>query len=174
METDIKTDFPRLVDEYQDALYRFGLRLCGNSQDAEEIAQEAFVRAYRWLAGHRPEEGFQMRPWLYRVALNVFRNRVRKPALATIAVDAANVVAGAEEPDLAAEAAETRQELAEKLAELPLRYREAIVLRHIEDLSYPDIAAVLKRPEGTIKSDVHRGLALLREALVSRHEEVLV
>jgi RNA polymerase sigma-70 factor, ECF subfamily len=58
------------------------------------------------------------------------------------------------------------------LAKLPARYREAIVLRHVEDLGYPEIAAVLRRPEGTIKSDVHRGLALLRAELAPLREEV--
>src|SRR5579884_528390 len=71
--------FPKLVDDYQDALYRFALRLTANPQDAEDIAQDAFVRAYRWLEAH----GFRSvdtKPWLYRVTLNVFRNRSARRA----------------------------------------------------------------------------------------------
>lgn len=177
LRADLDKTFPSVVDAYQDALYRFGLRLSGNSHDAEDIAQEAFVRAYRWLADHPPGGEFQLKPWLYQVALNVFRNRVRRPQLTTVLQELAEQVPAGDDdlqPARAAEAAETRRELAARLSELPLRYREAIVLRHVEELSYPEAAAVLKRPEGTIKSDVHRGLALLRAALASRREEVLV
>ncbi|HEY8691860.1 MAG TPA: RNA polymerase sigma factor, partial [Chloroflexota bacterium] len=78
------------------------------------------------------------------------------------------------EPAAIAERTETRADLERVLARLPRRYREAVVLRHVEDLSYPEMAAVLRRPEGTIKSDVHRGLGLLRAALAPVPEEILV
>jgi RNA polymerase sigma-70 factor (ECF subfamily) len=173
-DVDVRDAFPKLVDDYQDALYRFALRLTANPQDAEDIAQDAFVRAYRWLEAH----GFRSvdtKPWLYRVTLNVFRNRVGKARLATAALEHALELPDgpAEQPSALAERGETRAELAQVLARLPLRYREAIVLRHVEELTYPEMAAVLKRPQGTIKSDVHRGLELLRAALAPVREEVL-
>ena len=168
-------DFPKLVEDYRDALFRFALRLTANDHDAEEIAQEAFVRAFRWLQAN-PTGELQVKPWLYRVTLNVFRNRVRRRRLATIGLDAALAVSDRDgaQPAAVAERSETRAELVGALARLPLRYREALVLRHVEDLTYPDIAAILRRPEGTIKSDVHRGLALLRAALAPMREEVTV
>jgi RNA polymerase sigma-70 factor, ECF subfamily len=174
LSTDLDGAFPSLVDAYQDALYRFALRLSNNSQDAEDVAQEAFLRAYRWL---RAQEAIgadlQLKPWLYQVTLNAFRNRVRKPRPAMVPLEAADSVpAHGASPATAAEAGETRAELARLLAKLPARYREAIVLRHVEDLGYPEIAAALRRPEGTIKSDVHRGLALLRAELAPLREEV--
>ncbi|HLG73896.1 MAG TPA: RNA polymerase sigma factor [Chloroflexota bacterium] len=176
LRADVKAAFPMLVETYQDALYRFGLRLTGNSHDAEEVAQDAFVRAFRWLLANSPPGEGQLKAWLYQVTLNVFRNRVRKPKLPTAALDAAELVRGDDglEPATAAAAAETRAELAQVLSRLPLRYREAVVLRHVEDLTYPEMAAVLARPEGTVKSDVHRGLGLLRAALAETREEVLV
>jgi RNA polymerase sigma-70 factor, ECF subfamily len=172
---DVDSAFPGIVETYQDALYRFALRLSGNREDAEETAQEAFVRAYRWLRSHQAEaDEVGLKPWLYQVTLNVFRNRVRRPRPATTALDQALALAadtGLDPPALA-ERGEAGAELARLLARLPRRYREAVVLRHVEELTYPEMAAVLRRPEGTIKSDVHRGLGLLRAALTPVREEV--
>ena len=173
---DVDSAFPDIVEAYQDALYRFALRLSGNSQDAEETAQEAFVRAYRWLKTHPDPAGQPaLKPWLYQVTLNVFRNRVRRPRLPATGLDGAAQLAcdDREEPPAVAERAHTRAELAGLLASLPRHYREAVVLRHVEELSYAEMAAVLRRPEGTIKSDVHRGLGLLRAALLPLREEIL-
>lgn len=175
LRADVRSAFPSLVESYQDALYRFGLRLTGNTHDAEEIAQEAFVKAFRWLEAHPLREDFQLKAWLYQIAVNVFRNRVRRAQLFTTHLDAAWGLAEADgvEPARWAESVETRAELTALLARLPVRYREAVVLRHVEELTYPEMAAVLKRPEGTVKSDVHRGLGLLRAALAPTLEEVL-
>lgn len=171
---DVDSAFPGIIETYQDALFRFALRLSGNRQDAEETAQEAFVRAYRWLRSHQAEaDSVGLKPWLYQVALNVFRNRVRRPRPATTALDQALELADSGlDPPAMAERGETGAELARLLAGLPRRYREAVVLRHVEELTYPEMAAVLRRPEGTIKSDVHRGLGLLRAALTPLREEV--
>lgn len=165
---DLDAAFEDLVLTYQDGLYRFALRLSANAAEADDIAQDALVRAYRWLRDHPPDSSFQLRPWLYRVTLNTFKNRLRARRAATDmpwpeGFDRADTAA--RHPELLAERSETRAELSAVLAELPLHYREAVVLRHVEELSYPEITAVLKRPEGTIKSDVHRGLELLRRAL---------
>lgn len=77
---DAAGNFERLIRGYQDRLYRFSLRLAGNRADAEEIVQEGFVRAYRALKTYPPGrvESLDLNPWLYRIVLNVFRNRVRK------------------------------------------------------------------------------------------------
>ncbi|HVA25357.1 MAG TPA: RNA polymerase sigma factor [Chloroflexota bacterium] len=173
---DLDGAFPGVVETYQDSLYRFALRLSGNSQDAEETAQEAFVRAYRWLKSHQASlADLALKPWLYQVTLNVFRNGVRRPRPPTASLDDARELAGdgRVEPPAVAERTESRAELARVLAGLPRRYREAVVLRHVEELSYTEMAAVLERPEGTIKSDVHRGLGLLRAALAPAREEML-
>jgi RNA polymerase sigma-70 factor (ECF subfamily) len=177
LNRDLDGGFPPLIDAYQDRLYRFALRLTANPHDAEEIAQEAFVRAYRWLRDHRPlPADFQPQPWLYRVALNVSRNRVRRPGPPTAGLEhAAELAAGdGMSPSAQAERDETRAELAGLLASLPLHYREAVVLRYVEELSYAEIGSVLARPEGTVKSDVHRGLGMLRTAMAGRREEILV
>ena len=208
---DLDGSFEQLVLEYQDPLYRFALRLTGCPADAEDAAQDAFVRAYRWLKSHgntlarhsgrgqgegpaaspsehshdswRPAglddsdesvpQGRMLRPWLYRITLNVVRNRLRRRQVPRAPLEAAGTQASQDSPGPAASAerSETRRELTAALAALPRRYREAVLLRHVEDLSYPEAAAVLARPVGTVKSDVHRGLAQLRAAL---HDQQLI
>ena len=173
LAADLDGHFEQLVRAFQDRLYGFALRLTRSREEAEECAQDAFVRAYhaleRYTAERRRE--LRLRPWLYQILLNVVRNRVRRPALATVSVGADGPVVNGlaspsdEQPEaLAMHAAGWRQlELA--LDELPTRYKTAVILRHVQGLSYAEAAEVLDQPVGTTKSDVHRGLRLLREAL---------
>lgn len=176
---DVERGFEALVVTYQHRLYGFALRLCGQPQDAEEIAQEAFVRAYRALCEY-PAERIQtmaLRSWLYQIALNVLRNRVRGRHVSYVSLDAPMSVGESESapreiagdesdwPQEALEVAEQRRELATAILTLPQHLRIALVLRHVEGLSYGEMADLLGQPIGTIKSHVHRGALLLREAL---------
>lgn len=172
--------FECLVLTYQDRLYSFALRLTHNAQDAEEIAQDAFVRAYRALAGYTPERiaTMALRPWLYQIALNVFRNRVRSRQLPVLPLGelghdpAFDLVDDHERPDAALERAEREHELGTLVASLPERYRLAVVLRHVEGFGYGELAEMLSQPVGTIKANVHRGTKLLRTALEQQMQEV--
>jgi RNA polymerase sigma-70 factor (ECF subfamily) len=171
LAADLDGTFPDLVRTYQDRLYGFALRLTGSPQDAEECTQDAFVRAYRALERYPVERrlSLQLKPWLYRITLNVVRNRVRRPRPVTTALDGpiGDSLASnrAEQPEQVFENAERRTHLARALAQLPERYATAVVLRHVQGLSYAEAAEVLEQPVGTTKSDVHRGLSLLREVL---------
>jgi RNA polymerase sigma-70 factor (ECF subfamily) len=171
LSRDLDGSFEHLVLAYQDRLFGFALRLSGKPADAEDTVQDAFVRAYRALRGY-PEaqrRSLQIRPWLYRITLNVVRNRARKPSRPTLALDGAVAdrlpSAASEQPEPLAEAAEHRRELARLVAGLPERYRAPLVLRHVQDLPYAEIAAILEQPVGTTKANVHRGLNLLRQAI---------
>src|ERR1700749_3657830 len=83
-------NFDRIVDEYQRRLYGFALRMTGNREDAEEIVQDAFVRAYRALLKMDPKQRSELRlqPWLYTITLNVTRNRLRSKRPTNVALDA--------------------------------------------------------------------------------------
>ena len=177
---DLDGYFEQLVLCYQHQLYGFALRIAGNPQDAEEIAQDAFVRAYRALAGYSPEQvqTLMLRAWLYQITLNVFRNRVRGQRLKLVPLDelgttltepAADQQA---EPEAIVARAERERELSAVIAKLPERYRVALVLRHVEGFGYDELAALLHQPVGTVKSNVHRGVELLRKALGESGEEV--
>ncbi len=155
--------FERLVRDHQNRIYALGLTLTGNSHDAEDVAQDTFVRAYRALATYPPERirDLKQKAWLHRIAVNVVRNRVRgvRPRLVELNGSEPDARSGPEEDVL--RKAEI-DELAARVACLPARYREAVVLRHVQELSYAEVADALGQPVGTVKANVHRGLKLLR------------
>ena len=154
-------DFERLVETHQHRIYGFALNLSGNPSDAEEIAQDAFIRAHRALEGYDADRvrDLKVSAWLHQIALNVFRNRVRRRLRETVPLEAVA------EPRANGLGPEDLHDLRSAVLGLPVRYREAIVLRHIQGFNYDEIADVLGVPAGTAKSDVHRGLAILKEEL---------
>jgi len=155
--------FERMVHEHKDRVFAASLAMTGNRHDAEDVAQDTFLRAYRALETYSPERirDLKERAWLHRITVNVVRNRVRgvKPQLVEL-----NGSESDHSPGPEAKAMEHMQidELATRVADLPIRYREAVVLRHVRDLSYAEVAEALGLPVGTVKSNVHRGLKLLR------------
>jgi RNA polymerase sigma-70 factor, ECF subfamily len=179
LAADLDGAFEAVVLTYQDRLFGFALRLTGSRPDAEEIAQDAFVRAYRALADYPPERVrvLALRPWLYRIALNVTRNRARgvRPRLVPLDGEREDGEPAAVEPaederrgpEATAERKEQGAELAALVAALPERYRAAVVLRHVAGLSYAEAADALGQPVGTVKANVHRGVRRLRAALVA-------
>jgi len=152
------------VQRYQDRLYGFVMTLIGNHADAEEIAQDSFVSAYRALQGYETarRSALALRPWLFTIALNKVRNRSRRAAPAALDDGMPLAVPACEGPEARAEAREAIAVLRTALENLAPRYRMPVVLRHIQGLSYDEIANVLQQPVGTAKANVHRGLALLR------------
>jgi RNA polymerase sigma-70 factor, ECF subfamily len=174
---DLDGSFEALVVAHQDRLYTIAHRFLGNGHDAEEVTQDALVRAYRAIAGYDGERvrALQLRPWLATIVLNLCRNRLARSNVArsTLSLDRESPD-GAALPEPAADAStapaavldrrETRRRWAALVSELPPVYRAPVVLRHVDGLSYPELAIVLDRPEGTVKAQVHRGLALLRTA----------
>lgn len=172
--------FERCVEMYQPRIYAFTLRLTGNPQDAEEIAQDTFVRAYRALLDYEPERirSLALRPWLYQIALNIVRNRVRVRRPKTEPLDGEDTpvswiaIPADEQPEAVALRGERQRELAERVLALPEHFRIAVLLRFVADLSYAEIAGLLGHPEGTVKAHVHRGVLLLRESLARVPDEV--
>ncbi len=180
---DLDGSFEELVRAYQDRLFSFALRLTRRREDAEEAAQDAFVRAYRALATYPPGRIRQMalRAWLYQITLNVVRNRLRGKRLRVVSLDhplsargdTAWEVPAAEEgrPDARYERGRQRADMEALVAGLPERYRAPILLRYVEGLGLEEVARVLGQPLGTAKSNVHRGVNALREALVASRRE---
>lgn len=179
LSVDLDGSFERLVRAFQDRIFSFALRLSGNRQDAEEIAQDAFVRAYRALRTYPADRirALALQAWLYRIALNVARNRFRVKRARVVSLDARGENGeGAhrawqapadprERPDSRLEEKESRAGIAALVAKLPERYRAALVLRYVEGLKLDEVAAILEQPVGTAKSNVHRAVNLLRGAI---------
>ncbi len=179
LSRDLDGTFETMVRAHVDRCHAIALRVTGNPHDAEEITQDALVRAYRALAAYEPERirELRVRPWLTTIVLNLCRNRARTRRLPSTPLDPL-VEAGQEpraaagsDPAEAALRASDRERLAAHLAALPERYRVPVVLRHVDDLSYAELASILGRPEGTLKAQVHRGLALLRAAMAGTEFE---
>jgi RNA polymerase sigma-70 factor, ECF subfamily len=172
---DIDAAFPGLVEAHQDRLYTIALRLLGDRRDAEEVAQDALVRAFRAMRGYQRERvaALRLRPWLASIAVNLARNRRRRaddrqpPNQLEPLLDAGFDLPGDARsgPERRADRRETQRELAEALLRLTPAVRTAIVLRHVDGLSVAEAAEALGRPEGTIKAQVHRGLRELRMLL---------
>jgi RNA polymerase sigma-70 factor (ECF subfamily) len=169
VDADVAVDefFPDLVRCHQNAVYSIALRWTGRPSDAEDAAQETFLRAYRALKGYDADRraALPVRPWLARIALNVCRNRARaasrRPNEVTPAA-ADEPASAARSPVEMAEASETAAQLADALRSLPEHQRRAVVLHCAGGLTYAEIGEATRRPEGTVKSDVSRGLAALR------------
>ena len=177
---DLDGSFDDLVRVHQRLVFGLALRVVGDRADAEEVAQDTFERAYHALAGYEAERvaAMRLRPWLARIALNLARNRLRRrPPPARPLEDGdgqplAVPAPAAAEPAAVAERVQERELLAGLLAGLPRAYREAVVLRHVEGLPYAEVAEVLGRPVGTVKTHVHRGVRQLRVELERREERV--
>jgi RNA polymerase sigma factor (sigma-70 family) len=167
LSDDLDTGFAELFGAYQGLVFTAALRLCGRRADAEDLTAEAFLRAYRALCDYETERIAELRPraWLIKIMMNVWRNSLRtdarKPPPAPLD-EAPEPVDPREGVEAAAVRHETGGELAEILALLPTDQRTAVVLRHVVDLPIAEIAAVLDMPQGTVKSNISRGLQRLR------------
>jgi RNA polymerase sigma factor (sigma-70 family) len=175
---DLDGSFEALVVAHQRLVFGLALRVVGDRADAEEVAQDTFVRAYHALAGYEAERvaAMRLRPWLAQIALNLARNRVRRrppphrPLEDSDGQPLALAAPAAAEPAELAERRVERDLWAGLLAGLPRGQREAVVLRHVEGLPYAEVAEVLGRPVGTVKTHVHRGVRQLRERLEAGKE----
>jgi RNA polymerase sigma-70 factor (ECF subfamily) len=165
---DLDGTFEEMVLSQQDRLYGLALRYTGSPSDAEELAQDAFVRAYRALGQYEAPRvrELQLGPWLATILLNLCRNH--RQAVARRPVGAEPTMEPAEDRRHTPEAHVDRREDVERwaglVASLPARHRAVVLLRYLDGMSYPEMAVVLDRPEGTVKAQVHRGLVQLRAA----------
>ena len=166
--------FGALVERYQTRVYNLALRMCGNTDDAFDLAQEAFFRAWRGLPGFQFDSAFST--WLFRLTANVcldwLRAKKRRPTVSLTTVDDEDEEVQLELPDPGKGpeelvlAAEDRAALTKALNGLPVEYRQILTLRAIDDLSYAEIAGILKIKEGTVKSRLSRARLALRNKLL--------
>ncbi len=156
--------FGELVQLHQSAVFNVAYRMLGNRQDAEDAAQEAFVRAYNAFDTFDAER--PLRPWLKRIVTNLCINRI-KATRPTLSLE--NGLPPPKEPKPGPETQTATRErdalIRAAILSLPLRYRAAIELRHFQDLSYEEIAESLDKPLSTVKSDLFRARKMLAEKL---------
>lgn len=165
--------FGEIVEIYKNSVYQLCYRMLGSQHEAEDMAQEAFIRAYVNIKSFNQDLKFST--WLFRIATNLCIDRIRKKK-PDYYLDAE--VAGTEGltmysqipaetplPEAELESLELHETIQKEILKLPEKYRAAIVLKYIEELSLNEISEILDLPLGTVKTRIHRGREALRQQL---------
>lgn len=158
--------FGELIERHKDGLVNYLTRLCGNPEEAEDLAQEAFLRLYERGSQYR-EEG-KLQAYLFRIGTNLFRSQKRREqrwhrlGMLYFSSNGSSSQAGQQDRLLEDELG---RRLAEALLHLPIRYRVPVVLSYVEGWSHRRIADLMRCREGTVKSRLHRGRKILQVQL---------
>lgn len=165
--------FAEVIELYKDKVFQICYRMLGNRHEAEDISQEAFIRAYVNIHTFNQKRKFST--WLYRIATNLCIDRIRKKK-PDYYLDAevtgtegltmySQVAAEGQLPEEEVEEMELQAEIQRQILKLPDKYRSVIVLKYIEELSLQEISEILDLPLGTVKTRIHRGREALRKQL---------
>lgn len=166
--------FSRLVEAYQTPVYNLAYRMLGNPAEAEDAAQETFLRAYAQLHTYRPEHKFST--WLLSITSHYCVDRLRRRRFIWLSTDEEPVQqllrphAGDEEPEAMALEAEARADIQAMLDRLDPIYREPIILRYWYDLSYKEIAEVMGITEAAVKTRLHRARLQLAASIAASQQ----
>lgn len=165
--------YAEIVELYKDKVFHISYRMLGNVHEAEDVAQEAFIRAYVNIHNYQLDKKFST--WLYRIATNLTIDRIRKKK-PDYYLDSA--VEGTEGLTMYSQLAsneaipedkvismELQERVQQEIYALPPKYRSVIVLKYLEDLSLKEIGEILDLPIGTVKTRIHRGREALRKRL---------
>lgn len=174
-ENQLREDFTAQALPLLDQLYATAYRFTGNAADAQDLLQDTFVRAFSSFHTFTP--GTNLKAWMYRILQNTFINTYRRQQRRPQEVESENVTdwemyqASSHDPTgLRSAEAEAFNSLTDSvvvqaLEEMPVTYREAVVLADVEGFSYQEIAEIMGTPPGTVMSRIHRGRAMLRKRL---------
>jgi RNA polymerase sigma-70 factor (ECF subfamily) len=176
-----REQFEREAMEHLDALYRTALRMTRNPQDAEDLVQETYLRAFRFFNQYTP--GTNMRAWLFRILTNAYINRYRKnssqPRVASLdqsedaKTDRTLAQSVASDDNVEAEVLDrlAAEDVRRAIEQLPAPYRLAVLLADVEGLSYNEMAEAMGVKKGTVMSRLFRGRRLLQRALREQARE---
>jgi RNA polymerase sigma-70 factor, ECF subfamily len=174
-------DFERIVGEYEAKLRGYAQGMSGNREDAEEIVQDAFLRAYRALE-RMPESlrrELRLAGWLYTITLNVTRNRLRKKSPAVISLDDVDDPARflpqcveRETPESALDARASLEVVESALLSVPAHMRSVARLKFVEGRTHREIADAYRRPIGTVKSHVRRAAIVMRRYFAEQNPAI--
>lgn len=165
--------YGEIVELYKDKVYQISYRMLGNSHEAEDIAQEAFIRAF--INIHSFNIDLKFSTWLFRIATNLCIDRIRKKKpdyyldAEVAGTDGLNmysqISSKTDMPEKELESLELEEAIQREILKLPEKYRSVIVLKYIEELSLIEISEILNLPIGTVKTRIHRGREALRKQL---------
>ena len=162
-----ETAFREIYDRFSPMVYNLCLRLSGDPSRAQDLSQEVFLRVFKGLPRYRGSSS--LKTWIYSIALNHCRGRLGRRVLETTELDEQHWAQGPADPARGPEenlmVRDGERRISAALLALPVRFREAVVLRDLEGLSYEEIAAVLRVRTGTVRSRIARGRERLRTLL---------
>jgi len=171
-----KAAFEELVMKYQDRIYNLCNHMLGNSHDAEDAAQDAFIKAYQNLNDFRPEASFYT--WLYRITVNTCLDNKKRPFFKSLFMTSdedeeyiLDPVSEEPSPEKLYESKQLGLALRKSLGKLSLKLRTVIILKEIEDLTYEEIADILEVSTGTVKSRISRAREELRILMKNFREQ---
>jgi RNA polymerase sigma-70 factor (ECF subfamily) len=168
-EQDKLTRFEQCIMPHMDAAYNLARWLAGNDPDAQDVAQEAFLRAFKFFGGFR---GGDSRSWVLRIVRNSFYDWLRRQGRPELTTPFEEEVHGpatdAPTPDAALLEKADQEMVHQALEALPVEHREVLVMRELEGLSYKEIADIAGLPIGTVMSRLARGREQLRQNLIER------
>ncbi len=149
--------FSEIVGRHKKAVYSLCFRYLGNHQDADEISQETFIRAFRSLSGFRFQSSF--RTWLFRIAINLSINEFNRTKKFTeLSPENDSISHNPSDDDL-------KRNIREEVMKLPEKQRETVILKAYEGMKYHEIAEVMQCSVGTAKANFHHGINSIREKL---------
>jgi RNA polymerase sigma-70 factor (ECF subfamily) len=153
-----------LVDRYKKMIYNVAYRMVGDEDTAKDLAQESFISAYNGLSQFR--FGAKFSSWLYSIALNKCRDylKLSKETVSTDEISGIMSDSGIS-PEGAAAAEQSKDMLQRALHSLPVEYREVLILKHVEELDYKEIAAITGMSIAALKVRAHRGREMLKKVL---------
>lgn len=167
--------YGEIVELYKDKIFQLCFRMLGNRHEAEDVAQEAFIRAYVNIQGFNQKKKFSS--WIYRIATNLCIDRIRKKKpdyfldAEVPGTEGLNMYSQISSdhplPEEKLVSLELQETVQREIANLPEKYRAVIVLKYIEELSLNEISEILDLPLGTVKTRMHRGREFLRKQLES-------
>lgn len=170
--------FNELVELYQARVFRLVLRMLGRRDEAEDMAQEVFVQIFKAVSTFRGES--KLSTWVYRVSVNLCKNRMKylarrhsdgedelEPVAERAALDEAKGVTFGDvaQPDRMVEGYQLERVVQQCIRELDPDFREVLILRDLEDLSYEELSAITGLPDGTVKSRLHRARSMLKASV---------
>ncbi len=163
--------FAELVARYREPIYGFALHLTGDADEASDLAQQSFVKAFAALTRFRP--GYKFSSWLYTIAANLCRSWLRKQKHRPVSIEGSfpdpetipAEAAMAEGPDVVVDREELRARVLDAVQSLPTKYRVVVILRHLNDLSYQEIGDILKLPTTTVEHRLRTAREMLRQRL---------
>lgn len=168
--------FGELVGRYESKVYSLSLRMLRNPEDAEDVLQDTFLRAYRGLKSFQGNSTFST--WIYRIAANSALMRLRKKQLPTVSIEDAderdtplNIVDWKPGPVEQLLTEETREIMEQAIEALPPEFRQVFILRDVEELSNAEVAEVLDLSVAAVKSRLHRARLKVRNRLIAHFNE---